>query len=52
MKYRVHVILDETYDDIEANSEDEAFIIASDFAMDGGNWWYEIEDVIEDDDDD
>lgn len=50
MKYTVHVILDATYDNIEADSEDEAFIIASDYAMDGGDWWYDIEDVIEDDD--
>lgn len=36
--YRVWVRLDETYDDIEADSEEEAFEIASDYAMEGGSW--------------
>lgn len=39
-KYTVHVILDEEYDDIEADSEDEAFIIASNYAIEGGSWYY------------
>lgn len=38
MKYKVWVKLEEEYDDIEAESEEEAFIIASDFAMEGGSW--------------
>lgn len=41
-KYKIEVILEETYDDIEAKSEEEAFIIASDFAMQGGCWSYKI----------
>ena len=39
-KWKVHVILDEEYDDIEAETEEEAFEIASDFAMQGGSWEY------------
>lgn len=39
-KYTVHVILDEEYDDIEADSEDEAFEIASNYAIEGGSWYY------------
>lgn len=41
-KYNIEVILEETYDDIEAKSEEEAFIIASDFAMQSGCWSYKI----------
>lgn len=41
-KYKIEVILEETYDDIEAESEEEAFVIASDFAMQGGCWSYKI----------
>ena len=43
--YRVRVILDVEYNDIEADSEEEAFILASDYAMSGGSWQYEIEEV-------
>lgn len=43
--YRVKVILEEEYDDIEADSEEEAFGIASDYAMNGGCWEYEVEEV-------
>lgn len=39
-KYIVHVILDEEYDNIEANSEEEAFEIASGYAIEGGSWYY------------
>lgn len=42
-KYKVRVILDETYDDIEADTPEEAFIIASDFAISGGSWNYNCE---------
>lgn len=42
-KYRVRVLLDEEYDDIEADSEEEAFEIASDFAISGGCWQREVE---------
>ena len=44
-RYRVRVVLDCEYDDIEADSEDEAFLIASDAAMEGGDWQWEIEEV-------
>ena len=43
--YRVRVILDEEYDDIEADNEEEAFELASDYAMSGGSWEYEVEKV-------
>ena len=41
MIYRVWVCLEAEYDDIEANSEEEAFQIASDAAMAGGSWEWE-----------
>lgn len=47
-KYKVRVILDETYDNIEADSEEEAFIIASDCAISGGSWNYKCELIEED----
>ena len=50
MKYRVWVRLEEEYDDIEAESEEEAFEIASDYAMSGGGWSREVT-LIEDEDD-
>ena len=40
--YKVHVILDVEYDDIEADSEEEAFLIASDAAMSGGSWEWTV----------
>lgn len=43
--YYVKVILEEEYDDIEAESEEEAFEIASDYAMSGGDWYYEIREI-------
>lgn len=43
MKYKVWVKLEAEYDDIEADSETEAFDIASDFAMAGAEWLYEVE---------
>ena len=51
MKYRVWVQLEEEYDDIEADSEEEAFEIASDAAMSGGCWSREVT-LIEDEEDD
>lgn len=42
-KYKVWVRLEEEYDDIEAESEDEAFEIASDYAMQGGCWQKNVE---------
>lgn len=49
--YRVWVRLEETYDNIEAESEEEAFEIASDYAMEGGCWSREVT-LIEDEEDD
>ena len=46
-KYRVWVCLENEYDDIEAEDEDDAFLQASEYAIEGANWkWYveEIED--------
>ncbi len=51
-KYRVYVCLEAEYDDIEADSEDEAFIIASDAAMNGENWQWNAEEIIKEDDKD
>lgn len=36
--YKVWARLEVEYDDIEANNEEEAFIIASEAAMNGGSW--------------
>ena len=41
--YKVWVRLECEYDDIEADSEEEAFQNASDAAMDGGSWDYQVE---------
>ena len=48
--YRVWVRLEETYDDIEAESEEEAFEIASDYAMEGGSWQKSVELIAESED--
>ena len=40
MIYKVWVCLEAEYDDIEADTPEEAFIIASDAAMSGGSWQY------------
>lgn len=45
--YKVWVKLEEEYDDIEANSEEEAFKIASDYAMSSGSWQTLVELVAE-----
>ena len=42
MIYNVWVRLEVEYDNIEADSEEEAFIIASDAAMSGGSWEYVV----------
>lgn len=47
MKYKVLVCLECEYDDIEAESEDEAFLIASEAAMSGGSWDFTVEEVEE-----
>lgn len=41
-KYRIWVQLEGEYDEIYAENEDDAFEIASDYAMSGGSWDYEI----------
>lgn len=46
-KYTIRVSLECTYDDIIAENDEDAFIQASDFAMQGGDWCCEIEDVEE-----
>ncbi len=43
--YKVRVMLDVEYDDIEAESEEEAFLIASDYAISGGTWDYSAVEV-------
>ena len=43
MIYKVYVCLEAEYDDIEADSEEEAFLIASDAAMSGGSWEWRVE---------
>lgn len=45
MIYRVWVCLETEYDDIEADSPEEAFLIASEAAMSGGSWQYTAEPV-------
>lgn len=51
MTYKVWVKLEEEYDDIEADSEEEAFEIASDAAMSGGCWSREVTPIEDDEDD-
>ena len=48
MIYKVWVCLEAEYDDIEADSEEEAFQIASDAAMSGGSWEWEVSPAEED----
>lgn len=47
MIYHVWVCLEAEYDDIEADSEEEAFLIASDAAISGGSWESNISPVEE-----
>ena len=42
MKYKEYVILEGEYEDIEANDPEEAFIIASDYAINGVYWQHDI----------
>lgn len=42
MIYEVWVRLEKEYDDIEADSEEEAFHIAADAAIDNGEWLYRV----------
>ena len=48
MIYKVWVCLEAEYDDIEADSEEEAFQIASDAAMSGASWDFQIEEITKD----
>lgn len=51
-KYKVWVCLEAEYDDIEADDENEAFIVASDAAMSGGaNWSWNVE-LVDDEEED
>ena len=45
--YRVKVCLEAEYYDIEAENEEEAFAIASDYAVGGGDWYSEVEELCE-----
>lgn len=47
MIYKVWVCLDAEYDDIEADSEEEVFQIASNAAMFDGSWEWTISPVKE-----
>ena len=49
MKYNVHLKLDCSYDGIEAESKEEAFEIASQWAIEGGTWDYSIDEEEDDD---
>lgn len=44
-KYRVWVRLECEYNDIEAENEEQAFLEASEFAMNGGDWDWSVEEV-------
>lgn len=47
MKWYVKVKLEAEYDDIEAEDVDEAFEIASNYAMAGGEWYYTVASIEE-----
>lgn len=47
-RYKVWVRLEEEYDDIIADSKEEAFLIASDAAISGGSWYYSVEEIEDD----
>lgn len=47
MIYKVWVCLEAEYDDIEADSEEEAFLIASGSAMSGGSWEWTAQEAEE-----
>lgn len=44
-KYKVWVRLECEYDDIEAEDEEDAFVQASDYAIYGGSWEWNIEEI-------
>lgn len=43
--YKVWVCLENEYDDIEANSEEEAFLIVSEAAINGASWQFTVEKI-------
>lgn len=43
--YRVWVKLEAEFDDIEAETPEEAFLQASDFSMNGSSWEYTVEEI-------
>ena len=43
--YRVWVCLEAEYTDIEAENESDAFLQASDAAMSGASWDWEVEEI-------
>lgn len=47
-KYKVWLRLETEYDDIEADNEEEAFLIASEDAMGGCDWDYTVEEIRDD----
>lgn len=44
-KYRVWVCLENEYDDIEAEDEDDAFLQASEYAIEGASWTWFVEEI-------
>ena len=49
MRYKVWACLENEFDDIEADSEEEAFLIASEAAMSGSSWEWTVKPYEEDD---
>jgi len=45
--YKVWVCLENEYDDIEADSEEDAFIQASEAAISGGSWEWTVKKIEE-----
>lgn len=48
MRYKVWVCLEAEYDDIEADSEEDAFLQASEAAMSGASWDFTVKELNED----
>ena len=44
-KYKVHVEFIEDFDNIKADDEEEAWVIASDYAIKGGSWYIDAEEI-------
>ena len=45
--FKVWVRLEAEYDEVEADNEEDAFLIASEDAMGGGTWDYTVEKLDE-----